>query len=143
MAPEEQLERERRGATVAGYAALGAGICVLLATFSPAFVGGGRDSARSFDGLISLDERPIEALLPAFLQALAFPLAAIALVYLYRASRARRPETLKAAYYLALIGPAPRNRTVTTPATIPRMPMKRDISPARIAFSATSTSANP
>ncbi len=104
MAPEEQLERERQGARLAGPAALVAGVCVLLATFAPAFFGES-GSARSYDGLLDLNDTPAVAIGPAVLQAIAFPLAAIALVYLYRAAKARRPETLRITYVLAIAGP--------------------------------------
>jgi hypothetical protein len=105
MAPEEQLEWERRNAPRAGIAAIGAGVCILLSLFYPVLAGTGSDSARTYDRLIRVHDRPADVIIPSLLLLIAFPLAAYALVYLYRAAKARRPETLRITYVLAIVGP--------------------------------------
>jgi hypothetical protein len=105
MAPEEQLEWERENAPRAGIAAVGAGVLILLSLFYPVLAGTGDDSARSFDRLIMVHDRPADVIVPSVLLLIAFPLAAYALVYLYRAAKARRPETLRITYVLAIVGP--------------------------------------
>jgi hypothetical protein len=105
MAPSEQLEYESRAAQRAGIAAVAAGALVLLSTFYPAIFGSKLGSARDFDKLIVLNDNPADALIPSVLQAIAYPLAGMALIYMYRATRARRPETLRITYVLALVGP--------------------------------------
>ena len=105
MAPQEQLEWEQRNAPRAGIAAIGAGVFILLSLFYPVLAGTGSDSARSYDRLLRVHDRPTDVIVPSVLMLIAFPLAAYALVYLYRASKARRPETLRITYVLAIVGP--------------------------------------
>jgi hypothetical protein len=105
MAPQEQLEWEQRSGRTAGIAAVAAGVLLLLGTFYPVLAGTRPDSVRAYATLIALHDRPAEVIIPTILQVLALPLAAYALVYLYRATKARRPETFRAAYVLAIVGP--------------------------------------
>jgi hypothetical protein len=105
VAPQEQLDWEARNAQRAGIAAIAAGVLVLVSTFYAPLFGSPLNSARDFDKLLKLHDHPQDALVPAVLQAIAYPLAAVALVYLYKAAKARRPETLRITYVLAIVGP--------------------------------------
>jgi hypothetical protein len=105
MAPQQQLEWEQRSGRTAGIAAVAAGVLLLLGTFYPVLAGTRPDSVRAFATLLQLHKHPAEVIIPTILQVLALPLAAYALVYLYRATKARRPETFRAAYVLAIAGP--------------------------------------
>ena len=105
VAPEEQLEWEQRAAKPAGIAAVVAGLLVLVGTFYAPVFGSPLDSARDYDKLLRLNDSPADALIPSILQGIAYAIATIALVYLYRATRARRPETLKVTFVLAILGP--------------------------------------
>jgi hypothetical protein len=105
MAPEEQLEWERRAGRLAGISAVAAGALVLLSTFYAPLFGQKLDSSRDFDKLLRLHDHPTDVLVPSILQAIAYPLAGIALVFLYRATKARRPETLRITYLLSIVGP--------------------------------------
>jgi hypothetical protein len=105
MAPQEQLEWEERNAPRAGIAAIGAGVCILLSLFYPVLAGTTSSSARTYDRLITVHDRPTDVIVPSVLLVLAFPLGAYALVYMYRAAKARRPETLRITYVLAIAGP--------------------------------------
>jgi hypothetical protein len=105
MAPEQQLEWEKRNARNAGIAAIGAGAGILLSLFYPVLAGTRSSSARTYDRLIQVHDRPTDVIIPSVLLVLAFPLAAYTLVYMYRAAKLRRPETLRITYVLAIAGP--------------------------------------
>ena len=105
MAPEEQLEWEERAAKPAGIAAIVAGVLVLFSTFYAPLFGSQHDTARDYDKLLTLNDNPVDALAPAIMQGIAYAATTIVLVYLYRATRARRPETMRITYVLSILGP--------------------------------------
>jgi hypothetical protein len=105
VAPDEQLEWERRAAKPAGIAAILAGLLLIGGTIIYPVAAIGSQTGGPADTLLRLNETPAHAYVPGALQALGYLLMAIPLVYLYRATKARRPELLTAAKYLAIAGP--------------------------------------
>jgi hypothetical protein len=105
VAPDDQLEYEARNAQRAGIAAIAAGVLLLVSSFYPALFATKGTSARSYDSLLRIHAHLTDVLVPQILEALAYPLIAVALLYLYRAAKARRPETPKITRVLAIGGP--------------------------------------
>jgi hypothetical protein len=104
VAPDEQLEWERRAAKPAGIAAiasalllLGGGLIYRLAS--------GRNPIGLVNALLEYDKHPADVYVPGILQALSYLALVLPLTYLYRATKARRPELFTAAKYLAIGGP--------------------------------------
>ena len=102
--PDEQLDWERRTARPAGLSALAAGVLVLVGTILYPALAIGEQPTSAAEFLRVYDD-PAHAYVPGILQALGYIAMTLPLYYLFRAAKARRPETLKAAKYFALIGP--------------------------------------
>jgi hypothetical protein len=99
-----QIEHERRGGLPAALAALGAMLLPVLAISVPRMaVEGELDTARRT--LLAMAEAPSVFLGAGILQAAGTALMAVVLLYLYRATRARRPETPSVVGVLAIVGP--------------------------------------
>lgn len=104
MAAEEQLEWERRVGRPAGIAATLAAALLLLGLLYPVLIGA-EVELRAFERYLASNEDPSLAIVPAVLQTLGYLAFGFALYYLARATRARRPEMLRAAIPMAIIGP--------------------------------------
>lgn len=92
-------------ARVRGFAAAAAGLSVVL------FVGGsalgqgvGRQPPRTVGDLAAIARQPTEFLVPAVAGGLAVALVGVAVYFLYRATRYRRPEVPRAAVWLLVFG---------------------------------------
>lgn len=101
MAPDEQLEWERRAGRPAGVAAILAGTLLLAAGILARRAAG--DDA--FDTYLKIDDDASLILIPNIVQAIGYLLAAYALWYLIRATSARRPEFARSSKVMAVIGP--------------------------------------
>ena len=105
MAPEEQLGWEARFAKPAAAAAFLAGLLVIGGTVVRQVVAlsDRPDDEREF--LIAIDENAGSFLASAFIQSASFLFLAGVLVYLYRATKARKPELPVIALLIAVLGP--------------------------------------
>lgn len=100
---QQILERERRGARLAGFASLAVGplyILSLILDQSGAAVGG-LDTER----YRIIDERSTALFAASFTRAIAFALMTFGLLYLFRAAQARNPRVSGAMVGFAFIGP--------------------------------------
>lgn len=105
MAPDEQLEWERRVGRPAGLAAFASGILLLTGQLIyPVAVISDRPNSQA-ESLQLVADNPAHAYVPGVLQALGYVAAIVPLYYLYRATKARRPELMSAARYFAILGP--------------------------------------
>ena len=105
MAPEEQLRWEDRFAKPAAAAAILAALFIVAGTVvrQAVALSDRPDDEREF--LIAIDENAGSFLASAFIQSLSFLFLAAVLVYLYRATKARKPEFPAIALALAVLGP--------------------------------------
>ena len=99
-----QIERERRAGLPAAMAALGAMLLPVLAVSLPRMVVEG-DLETARQTLLAMGRAPGVFLAAGGIQAVGTALVAVVLHYLYRATRARRPETPSIAGVLAIVGP--------------------------------------
>jgi hypothetical protein len=105
VAPDEQLEWERRVGRTAGIAAIAAGVLLLLQIFYPALVGARIDSVREFARYTKFHDNPDLIAVPYAMQAIGYLLAAVALWYLARATVARRSDMGRPMQIMAVVGP--------------------------------------
>lgn len=105
MAPEEQLRWEARFAKPAAACAFLAALFIVAGTVvrQAVALSDRPDDEREF--LIAIDENAGSFFASAFIQSLSFLFLAGVLVYLYRATKARKPEFPAVAFALAVIGP--------------------------------------
>ena len=104
MAPEEQLRWEARAARPVALAAFLSVLLVVLGiALGPALVDARPDDDREL--LLSFDAQPLEHLVPSIIQAIAALLLIPILLYLYRATKARRPQIPSPAAVLSVVGP--------------------------------------
>lgn len=104
MAPEEQLDWEARAGRLAAAAAFVSALA-LLASFVYRRVAIQGPSNTDVERLQTIDAESRDFILTAALQALAVALLAAVLWYLYRATKARRPELPSVGLVLAIGGP--------------------------------------
>ena len=97
-----QIERERRAGLPAAMAALGAMLLPVLAVSLPRMVVEG-DLETARQTLLAMGRAPGVFLAAGGIQAVGTALVAVVLHYLYRATRARRPETPAIAGVLAIV----------------------------------------
>lgn len=105
MTSEQQLGWEARLAKPAAAAAFLAALFIVAGTVVRQVVAlaDGPDDEREF--LLALDENAGSFLASAFIQSLSFLFVAGVLVYLYRATKARKPDFPAIALVLAVLGP--------------------------------------
>ncbi|MEA2482014.1 MAG: hypothetical protein QOJ07_3936 [Thermoleophilaceae bacterium] len=105
VAPEEQLEWEARAARPAALAAIAAALLVFAGAmvYPAAFVGAAPHTVGKT--LMQVHDRQADLYVPAILQALGYLLLPIPLIYLYRATKARRDQLMQAARWVAIGGP--------------------------------------
>jgi hypothetical protein len=105
VAPEAQLEWEARAGRPAAAAAFGSAIVGIAGLVVAAASGLFAPVDDSVEEAVRNHLHPGAFVASSVLQGISVALIAPVLVYLYRATRYRRPETPRAAYYLGLIGP--------------------------------------
>lgn len=111
MEPDAQLEWERRNARSAGLAATAAAGCLLIGLLYTTLVGA-EAQFRVYERALQANDEPHLVIVPSVLQTVGYALFAWALYYLARATLARRPQMLRPAPVLAVIGPALKSVTV-------------------------------
>jgi hypothetical protein len=103
MARDEQLKWEERAALPAALAAL---LSVVLAVGAGIYLGNSIPTAHNdLERVRNFATHPGDLMVGSVLQGLSTALLAVVLWYLYRATRARRPETPSIALPLAIAGP--------------------------------------
>lgn len=102
MSHDEQLAWEERAGKPAAAAAFGAAFMGLIASIYLQVASGGASDADEY--LRKAEENPADFIVSGTLLALGAVLMIPALVYLYRATRYRRPELMRAALYLVVLG---------------------------------------
>jgi hypothetical protein len=100
--PDEQLEWERRAGRVAGMAALLSAVLLILYGVLNARV----NEVLEFERYLRFDSDPSLVILPNVAQTVAYVAIGIALVYLARATAARRSEMAAPMRIMAIAGPA-------------------------------------
>jgi hypothetical protein len=103
--PEDQLEWEARAARPAAISAFVGAACLFIGSFIAPIALASEQPITLGGQLIELDENPAVLLVPAAIQAIGYLVIPVALLYLYKVIKARRPELMTAAKYLAVIGP--------------------------------------
>ena len=103
MARDEQLKWEKKTALPAALAALGS---VVLAIAAGIYLGSSVPTATNdLERVRNFASHPTDLLIGSVLQGIGTALLAVVLWYLYRATKARRPETPSIALPLAVAGP--------------------------------------
>jgi hypothetical protein len=102
---EEQLGWERRFGPWAGAAAIVSAVALFVGQSLPPRVDAPPER-RTSALLLELDRAPGRAVASVIALAIGYALLGAALVYLYRAAKFRRPQTLTVAFVLAILGAA-------------------------------------
>jgi hypothetical protein len=105
VAPQEQLGWEARFAKPAAVAAFLAGILIIGGTVFRQTVALADRPDDEAEFLVAIDQNSGSFLGSAFIQSVSFLFLAAVLVYLYRATKARKPELPSIALVIAVLGP--------------------------------------